>query len=79
MIGLIAGSKSLPFLFAREARRRGETVVAVAFEGETDPALESEVASMEWVKVGQLSRMMLRQTPFKVVRMADVIRVISAT
>jgi len=57
VIGLIAGSKSLPFLFAREARRRGETVVAVAFEGETDPALESEVASMEWVKVGQLSRM----------------------
>ena len=44
MIGLIAGSKSLPFLFAREARRRGETVVAVGFEGETDPSLESEVS-----------------------------------
>ncbi len=57
MIGLIAGSKSLPFVFAREARRRGETVVAVAFEGETDPALEAEVAALEWVKVGQLSRM----------------------
>ena len=57
MIGLIAGSKSLPFLFAREARRRGETVVAVGFEGETDPSLESEVSSLEWVKVGQLSRM----------------------
>ena len=57
MIGLIAGSKSLPFLFAREARRRGETVVAVGFEGETDPALADEVSSLEWVKVGQLSRM----------------------
>ena len=57
VIGLIAGSKSLPFLFAREARRRGETVVAVGFEGETDPALAEEVASLEWVKVGQLSRM----------------------
>jgi DUF1009 family protein len=57
VIGLIAGSKSLPFVFAREARRRGETVAAVAFEGETDPALEAEVAALEWVKVGQLSRM----------------------
>ena len=57
MIGLIAGSKSLPFLFAREARRRGEAVVAVGFEGETDPALEKEVSSLDWVKVGQLSRM----------------------
>lgn len=57
MIGLIAGSKSLPFLFAREARRQGETVVAVGFEGETDPALAAEVDSMEWVRVGQLSRM----------------------
>lgn len=57
MIGLIAGSKSLPFLFAREARRRGETVAAVGFEGETDPALVREVDSLEWVRVGQLSRM----------------------
>lgn len=57
VIGLIAGSKSLPFLFAREARRQGETVVAVGFEGETDPALAAEVDSMEWVRVGQLSRM----------------------
>lgn len=57
VIGLIAGSKSLPFLFAREARRRGETVAAVGFEGETDPALVREVDSLEWVRVGQLSRM----------------------
>lgn len=57
VIGLIAGSKSLPFLFAREVRRRGEAVVAVGFEGETDPALAHEVDSMEWVRVGQLSRM----------------------
>jgi len=57
VIGLIAGSKSLPFLFAREARRRGQSVVAVGFEGETDPALASEVDALEWVRVGQLSRM----------------------
>jgi UDP-2,3-diacylglucosamine hydrolase len=57
VIGLIAGSKSLPFMFAREARRRGETLVAVAFEGETDPALASLVDHIEWLRVGQLTKM----------------------
>lgn len=57
MIGLIAGSRSLPFLFAREARRLGESVFAVGFEGETDPALEKEVDRLVWTRVGQLSKM----------------------
>jgi hypothetical protein len=57
VIGLIAGSRSLPFLFAREARRRGDRVVAVGFEGETDPALAAEVDELVWTRVGQLSRM----------------------
>jgi UDP-2,3-diacylglucosamine hydrolase len=57
VIGLIAGSKSLPFLFAQEARRRGERVVAVAFEGETDPKLAEMVDEVEWLRVGQLSKM----------------------
>ncbi len=57
MIGLIAGSRSLPFLFAREARRRGERVIAVGFEGETDPALVTEVETLVWTRVGQLSKM----------------------
>ena len=38
-LGLIAGNRSLPFLFAREARARGQRVVAVGFTNETDPAL----------------------------------------
>ena len=57
-IGLIAGSKSLPLLFAREARKRGERVAAVAFEGETDPELAGWVDSISWVKVGQLGKML---------------------
>jgi DUF1009 family protein len=57
VIGLIAGSKSLPFLFAQEARRRGDRVVVVAFEGETDPKLAELVDEIEWTRVGQLSKM----------------------
>jgi len=56
-LGLIAGSKSLPLLFAREARKDGRRIVAVGAEGETDPALASLVDEMVWLRVGQLGRM----------------------
>lgn len=56
-LGLIAGSKSLPLLFAREARKDGRRIVAVAAEGETDPALVSLVDEVVWLRVGQLGRM----------------------
>ncbi len=57
-IGLIAGSRSLPILFAREARAAGVSkIVAVGFEKETDPALSALVDEMDWLRVGQLSKM----------------------
>ena len=57
-IGIIAGNRSLPLLFAREARQQGvKKLVAVAFEGETDPALTDLVDEIVWLKVGQLSKM----------------------
>jgi DUF1009 family protein len=57
-LGMIAGNRSLPLLFAKQARSMGvRQLVAVAFEGETDPALESLVDEIVWLKVGQLSKM----------------------
>ena len=50
----VAGNGSFPLLFARTARREGLGVVAVAHEGETDPALAGEVDACTWIKVGQL-------------------------
>ncbi len=56
--GIIAGSRSLPLLFARQARALGvKRLVAVAFENETDPALASLVDEVVWLKVGQLAKM----------------------
>ncbi len=56
--GIIAGSRALPLMFARQARAMGvKRLVAVAFDGETDPALAGLVDDIEWVKVGQLSKM----------------------
>ncbi|MGH2524586.1 MAG: LpxI family protein, partial [Anaerolineales bacterium] len=57
--GIIAGNRTLPLLFARQARSLGvERLVAVAFEGETDPALAPLVDQIVWLKVGQLSKML---------------------
>jgi DUF1009 family protein len=57
-IGLIAGSRSLPLEFARLARAAGvKRIVAVAAEGETDPALAPLVDDIVWLNVGQLGKM----------------------
>ncbi len=57
-LGIIAGNRSLPLMFAKEARRQGvKRLVAVAVEGETDPTLATLVDEIVWLKVGQLSKM----------------------
>ena len=57
-IGIIAGNRSLPLVFAQQARQLGmKRIVAVAFEGETDPALAGLVDDIVWLRVGQLSKM----------------------
>ena len=57
-LGIIAGNRSLPLLLARQARSMGVVrLVAVGFEQETDPSLAGLVDVLEWVKVGQLGKM----------------------
>lgn len=57
-LGLIAGNRSLPLEFARQARAAGvKRLVAVAFEKETDAALAGLVDEIVWLRVGQLSKM----------------------
>lgn len=57
-LGLIAGNRNLPLVLARQARALGiKRLVAVGFEGETEPALAELVDEMVWLRVGQLSKM----------------------
>jgi UDP-2,3-diacylglucosamine hydrolase len=57
-IGIIAGNRSLPLEFARQARSLGaKRLVAVAFQGETEPGLANLVDEIVWLKVGQLSKL----------------------
>jgi DUF1009 family protein len=56
-IGLIAGNGTFPVAFAREAKARGYGVVAVAHLGESRPEIAGVADSVEWIRVGQIGRM----------------------
>lgn len=57
-LGIIAGNRSLPLALAREARAAGVSrLIAVGFEGETNPDLAPLVDEIVWLKVGQLNKM----------------------
>ena len=58
-LAIIAGSGAYPLLMARAARAAGVSrLVAAAFQDETDPALGAAVDEIEWMRVGQLGKML---------------------
>jgi DUF1009 family protein len=58
-LGIIAGNGVYPQLVADAARKAGvENIVAAAFTAETDPGLEHYVDVLEWMRVGQLGRLL---------------------
>src|SRR5947207_4457063 len=59
VLGIIAGNGVYPRLLADSARRVGvKKIVAAAFTDETDSALVQDVDLVEWMRVGQLSRLL---------------------
>jgi DUF1009 family protein len=57
-LGIIAGNGNYPFSLVKSARAAGvERFFVAAFEKETNPALADEVEEIEWMRVGQLGRM----------------------
>ena len=58
-LGIIAGNGVYPRLLADSARKAGvKKIVVAAFTGETDPALAQHVDPLEWMRVGQLNRLL---------------------
>ncbi len=58
ILGLIAGNGVYPRLVAQNARGAGvPRIVAAAFGGETDPSLKDHVEIIEWLRVGQLGKL----------------------
>jgi DUF1009 family protein/predicted dehydrogenase len=54
-VGLIAGGGQFPLLFAHAARQAGVEVLAVGFQGETDPKLAKYVNEFHLLKLGKLN------------------------
>ena len=58
-LAIIAGNGVYPHAMVRGARAAGvRRIVVAAFEHETDPALANLVDGIEWMRVGQLGRML---------------------
>lgn len=58
-LGIIAGNGVYPRELADAARKAGvKKIVATAFTDETDPTLAEHVDLVEWMRVGQLSRLL---------------------
>src|SRR5260370_21376585 len=59
VLGIIAGNGVYPRLLSDSARKAGvRKIIVAAFTDETDPALTQHVDLIEWMRVGQLSRLL---------------------
>jgi DUF1009 family protein len=59
ILGIIAGNGVYPRLLADAARKAGvKKIIAAAFTDETDPVLVQYVDLIEWMRVGQLNRLL---------------------
>jgi UDP-2,3-diacylglucosamine hydrolase len=59
VLGIIAGNGVYPRLVADAARKAGvKKLIAAAFTDETDPTLKQHVDLLEWMRVGQLGRLL---------------------
>src|SRR6266567_3517403 len=59
VLGIIAGNGVYPRQLADAARKAGVTkIIAASFTNETDPALAQHVDLIDWMRVGQLSRLL---------------------
>ena len=56
-LGIIAGNGEFPLILARAARQQGCRVIAAAFTGETQPAIDQAADEVEWVRLGQLNKL----------------------
>jgi DUF1009 family protein len=59
ILGIIAGNGVYPRMLADAAQKAGvKKIIAAAFTGETDPELKQHVQVIEWMRVGQLNRLL---------------------
>lgn len=74
-IGLIAGNRKFPILFADSARKKGCQIIAIAIKHDTSPELKKYCHKVYWLGLNEFSRMfeLFRQEGLKKVAMAGQI------
>ena len=55
-IGLIAGNRKFPLLFAASAKKKGYAVVAVAIKGDTSAKIKKLADKVYWVSLGEFNK-----------------------
>ena len=55
-IGLIAGNRKFPLLFAASAKKKGYAVIAVAIKGDTSAALKKLVDKIYWINLAEFHK-----------------------
>lgn len=71
-IGLIAGNRKFPLLFAEAAKKKGYSIIAIAIKGDTSPQLKRFVDKVYWLGLSEFSRM------FKIFKGEGVCKVVMA-
>jgi UDP-2,3-diacylglucosamine hydrolase len=56
-IGLIAGNRKLPLLFAQSAKEKGYSLVVIAIKKDTSPGIRSYADKLYWLGLDQFSSM----------------------
>jgi len=57
-IGVIAGGGQFPRLFIDAAHKVGRKVAVIAHKGETDPVVSETADAVNWIKLGQLGKIL---------------------
>lgn len=55
-IGLIAGNRKFPLIFAQKAKQLGYHIVGIAIKGDTSPRLKNYTDKIYWIKVEQFQK-----------------------
>ncbi len=71
-IGLIAGNRKFPLLFAHAAKKRGFYVFAIAIKGDTSRSIGKVADEVVWLKISEYSRM------FEIFKSAGISKVVMA-
>jgi len=56
-IGIVAGNGNLPLIAAKTAHAQGYAVSICAIQGETDPVVSELEATVHWVQLGELKKL----------------------